>query len=278
MNAAWIVNGRESAVEPADRGLAYGDGLFETMARREGRILWFDYHWQRLQTSCERLDIACPDQSVVSAEIAALDPSSEDCVVKIIVTRGSSGRGYRPAQGASPSRIISVSPWPNYPESRYLHGIRVCHCGTRLGENSALAGMKHLCRLEQVLAQREVEAAGVDEGLMRSSSGYVMSGTMSNLFLVKSNQLQTPSLHLCGVAGVMRRAVIETAVSAGISVRKRLLSVREIAEADELFLSNSVFGIWPVNAVGDKQYSIGPITRMLMDKLRIPQNTRVLTA
>jgi 4-amino-4-deoxychorismate lyase len=96
--------------------------------------------------------------------------------------------------------------------------------------------------------------------------------------LVKSNQLQTPSLHLCGVAGVMRRAVIETAASAGISVRRRLFSVREIADADELFLSNSVFGIWPVNAVGDKQYPIGPITRMLMDELRIPHNTRVPNA
>ena len=165
MEPLWLVNGRQTGVDPSDRGLAYGDGLFETMAAANGSIRWLDYHLERLAAGCERLAIQAPDLREIREEIGAHCPRSGRAVVKLIVTRGSGARGYGPPPPGKPTRILAISAWPSYPPENYSAGIRVRDCDLRLAEAPRLAGLKHLCRLEQVLAELELPSSA-QQGLL----------------------------------------------------------------------------------------------------------------
>ncbi len=267
MNTLWLVNGQATGLDPADRGLAYGDGLFETMAARDGRIRWLDLHLDRLEEGCRRLEIAAPPRSLLKRELAAHCPREGRAVVKLIVTRGSGTRGYLPPDPAMPTRVLAVSPWPDYPESHYRQGISMKVCQLRLGENPALAGIKHLCRLEQVLAQLELRGHAVQQGLLLDGSGFVVGGSSSNIFAVHGGELRTPGLTRCGIKGVMRRVVLETARALNLRAEECELELPELLAADELFVTNSLFGIWPVADVDGRSFAIGATTRRLLAHL-----------
>jgi 4-amino-4-deoxychorismate lyase len=180
MNTRYLVNGEPAGVDPGDRGLAYGDGLFETMAAVEGAVPRIELHLERLASGCERLSLPCPPRAAIETDIARLVAPHGRAVVKIIVTRGSGARGYAPPERAAPTRIISSSPWPDYPEALYASGIKVRVCRLRLGTNPALAGLKHLGRLEHVLAQAELRGSDARQGLLLDARDFVVGGTSSN--------------------------------------------------------------------------------------------------
>jgi len=265
----WLVNGRSTAVDPADRGLAYGDGLFETMAAADGRIRWLDYHLERLISGCRRLAIGPIDQAEVRAEIATRCPRTGRAVVKLIITRGSGARGYGPPEQGQPTRILGISSWHGYPRNHYTEGIRVRVCELRIGESAALAGLKHLCRLEQVLAQIELREHDVDQGLLLDTSGYVVGGSSGNVFAVRGHDLLTPALTRNGVAGVMRRVVLEIAADAGLNAVESNLTLHELRRANELFMTNALCGILPIAKLDEQAFSPGPATRQLMHRLGI---------
>jgi len=267
VNTLWLVNGHATGVDPADRGLAYGDGLFETMAASEGDIRWLDLHLDRLEEGCRRLEIPAPSRSVVTREIGEHCPRGGRAVVKLIITRGPGARGYRPTETPKPTRVLAISAWPDYPDSHYRNGIAMRTCQLRLGENPALAGIKHLCRLEQVLAQLELRGQAVHQGLMLDASGRVVQATSSNVFVVLRGELTTPSLTRCGVKGVMRRVALEMARKLGIRAEERDVTPTELADADEVFVTNALFGIWPVTQLDGRRFAIGPTTQRLMREL-----------
>jgi 4-amino-4-deoxychorismate lyase len=267
VQALWLVNGQSSSVDPSDRGLAYGDGLFETMAAREGRIRWLDLHLDRLEEGCRRLAIPPPARSLITAEIAAHCPVTGRATVKLIVTRGPGARGYAPPETPSPTRILAISAWPGYPDSRYDTGIRLRVCRLRLGENPVLAGLKHLCRLEQVLGELELRGTDAEQGLLLDTSDHVVGGTSSNLFAVRDGRLATPTLGRAGVKGVMRRAVLAAAAELRLGATECDLTMADLAAADELFVTNALFGIWPVAALDDRVFRPGDTTQRLMRHL-----------
>lgn len=267
MSTLWLVNGQSTGLDPADRGLAYGDGLFETMAACDGRIRWLELHLDRLERDCRRLEIPPPPRDALTEEIDAHLPREGRAVVKVIVTRGLGERGYRPPEPATPTRVLAILPWPAYPDSYYRDGISMRTCRLRLGENPALAGIKHLCRLEQVLAQLELRGDAVQQGLLLDAGGRVAGGTSGNVFFVARGALGTPSLTRCGVRGVMRRAVLEAARALAIRAEERDVTPAELQDADEVFVTNSLFGIWPVTNLDGRRLSIGPTTARLMAHL-----------
>jgi 4-amino-4-deoxychorismate lyase len=268
VNTLWLVNGQSNGVDPADRGLAYGDGVFETMAVSDGRIRWLDLHLDRLEEGCRRLEIPAPSRSVLANEIAAHCPGTGRAVVKLIVTRGPGARGYLPPEQAAPTRVLAISPWPAYPDSYYRDGIGMRTCRLRLAENPALAGIKHLCRLEQVLAQLELRGYAVPQGLMLDASGHVAGGTSSNVFIVRGSGLGTPSLTRCGIKGVMRRAVLEASRTLELDADERDILPAELLGADEVFVTNALFGIWPVTELDGRRFAAGPVTKRLMAHFR----------
>lgn len=245
-----IVNGVAGAsIDALDRGLQFGDGLFETLAILDEVPQLWESHLERLQRSCASLGLPLQRSESLLAEVTSLCSGVQRGVLKIILTRGSGGRGYRPSAGALPTRIIAVFPWPEFPPRATQDGVTVRICDTCLGLSPALAGIKHLNRLEQVLARREWEDPEIAEGLMRDLDGYLVEGTMSNLFIVRDGRLMTPDLNRCGVAGIMRGFILATARELGIEAVTKRLHIVELTEAEEAFVCNSLIGLWPIRDV-----------------------------
>ena len=242
-----LVNGAPgNTINAEDRGLSYGDGVFRTLRLHAGRPFGWERHYAKLQHDCSALKIACPSALVLSSELQQLGKTQPEGIAKIIITRGVSSRGYAPAVHSEPTRIVSVAPAPTYPAEYARQGIRVQVCKVRLSHQLLLAGIKHLNRLENVLAASEWQAQDIPEGLMSDISGNVISGTRSNLFMLRGNILYTPNLSRCGVSGVQRDRVIDWARQHGVECKAVDFRMEELVLADEIFLVNSVFGLWPV--------------------------------
>jgi len=263
----WVDGRPGDALPLGDRGLAYGDGLFETVAVRHGRPLLLARHLERLVEGCARLAIPC-DREQVGTELQAFSAELGEGVAKLLLTRGDGLRGYAMPRPAHPRRILIGTPPAQYPAGNAEGGVALFPCRTRLAEQPLLAGLKHLNRLEQVLARAEWQDAEHAEGLMRDLSGRPIEGVFSNLFLVRGGMLLTPELSRCGVAGVMRAEILAQAEHAGIPAQVRDIDPGELPEADELFVCNSLYGIWPVRHFDGRDWSVGPLTRKLQALVR----------
>lgn len=246
-------------ISSQDRGLLYGDGLFETVRYRSGQLLLWPQHRQRLLSGCHTLGIALDDNHIDRLIVKAIASAPyADCILKIIVTRGIGGRGYSPPAAVMPTILLQ---WHELPADIVLNarlGIDLCLCRHPLSVNPVTAGIKHLNRLDQVLASRELMDAAllsptVREGLMLDVDSNLIEGTRSNVFMIINNQLCTPELTRCGVDGVMRNYLIELFDSQGIDVVIRTIQHQEIKQCSEIFVCNSVFGVWPVIRLIDVQ-------------------------
>ncbi len=269
----WMINGRRGEwIDAADRGLQYGDGLFETLAVSGGEPEFWDDHMHRLRQGCRRLAIPEPDFGLLRDEAVSLAAQGgARSVLKIIVTRGVGGRGYRPPKPPAPNRILSLHPFPAYPAQWYAKGVTARFCLHRLSDHPALAGLKHLNRLDQVLARAEWEDEDIQEGVMLDQQGYVTEGVMSNIFIVSQDQLYTPELSHCGVAGVMRARVMRLAETAGLVCRECRLTPEAMLQADEAFFTNSIIGVWPLHSLRQRTYPKGPVTELLQQLLALPR-------
>ncbi len=256
-----FVNGVQTdAVSAHDRGLTYGDGVFRTFPMHAGKPLLWRRQYAKLAHDCRALKIDCPTAAVLERDLALIAATEPECVVKIIVTRGDSARGYAIPASSTPTRIVSASPLPEYPLRLSEQGVRVHLCRTRLSLQPALAGIKHLNRLENVLARSEWSDPGIAEGLMCDSEDHVVGGTMSNLFVFSGGTLFTPPLTGCGVCGVVRDLVMELAGEQAISLVVAAIGIDELLAADELFVVNSVIGLWPVAALERKVWKARAIS------------------
>ncbi|MGB8167031.1 MAG: aminodeoxychorismate lyase, partial [Chthoniobacteraceae bacterium] len=254
------VNGHAaSAIDIRDRGFQYGDGVFTTIRVEDGAPLFLGRHFDRLRHDAERLGMAFVGSGVLLEDVRALLGNRRHGVLKIQLTRGMGGRGYRPPETVVPTRVVTFHPPAPYPAEYPSHGVEVRYCRTRLGGNPALAGIKHMNRLEQILARAEWSTGPVAEGLMLDFDGHIVEGIMSNVVLVRDGQLVTPLIDRCGVAGVMRSLIWEGAADLGLSVSEERVTPAGLEAADELFLTNSIIGIWPVRTLEHHHFPVGPV-------------------
>lgn len=269
MTDTVIVNGRlADSISVRDRGLAYGDGVFETILSRQGRLVLWPQHVERLSCSLSRLKIQPYETDTLYAQLKAHLDNTKNQVVKIIVTRGEAERGYRPPEVCKPNTIIFISDLLEPTETNLSKlAVKTRTCNTRLAYQPELAGLKHLNRLEQILAQAELADTDCSEGIMLGMEGEVIEATMHNLFLVNNGELYTPILTKCGVEGIMRGFVIEIARSMGYKVHVELISVEQLRKADDLFLTNSINGILPICELDGTRYKTGKVTCQLHDKV-----------
>jgi len=258
----WVDGQPADALSLKDRGLAYGDGLFETIAVRDGQPLLLERHLSRLVDGCKRLAIAA-DHELIRNELLAYATALGDGVLKLILTRGDSLRGYAPDPTAQARRILQGNPPAAYPAVHGEQGVRLFPCTTRLSIQPLLAGLKHLNRLEQVIARSEWQDTDHAEGLMLDQAGRVIEGVFSNLFLVRDGVLMTADLKRCGVEGVMRAELLFQAESLGIPTQITDITLDQLQWADEVFVCNSVYGVWPVHAYAALSWPVGPLTRKL---------------
>lgn len=266
-----LVNGQTSDSIPAnDRGLAYGDGLFETMRIAAGRLPFAQAHLERLARGAAVLGIPCDLANIRQWLDTALAQAPAEGVLKLVLTRGPGGRGYRPPEIAQPTCVISWHPLPALPAALLEQGAEAFVCGQRLAHQGVLAGIKHLNRLEQVLASQEFATHHeAFEGLMADQENRVVEGTRSNLFLVLDGRWLTPALTRCGVRGILREDLLS-------HFRGRLeeadIPLARLHEAAELFVANSVIGVVPVTRLqldgNVLERAIGSFTQAAMARFR----------
>jgi 4-amino-4-deoxychorismate lyase len=264
------VNGvPDAGLSALDRGLHYGDGLFETIACLKGRPRFLPLHLERLEFGCERLRITTANLEESQAEILAMAAGVERAVLKVIVTAGEAlARGYARSGAERATRITIRYSWPHEEPAQDQDGVTVRTLSLRLGENPRLAGLKHSSRLEQVLARLELSAdPDFAEGLLYSSSGNLVAATASNVFVVRGGSLLTPRIDQCGVAGVMRRVVLREARQVGVPARECELRAQDVEDAEEIFLTNALIGIRPVRRLDARELTPGPVTRHLQSVL-----------
>lgn len=240
------------AVKANDRGLMYGDGVFRTLLVRKGVPQHWDRHYRRLSLDCERIGISPPAMETLTEELLRL--AKGDCVAKIVVTRGAGERGYLPDASVEPTRIISKNPIPDH---RILNEVNARFCDLRLSHQPRLAGIKHLNRLENVLARMEWRDPAIAEGLLLDINDHVIEGTMSSLFLYHEGCLIAPDLASCGVEGVQRERVIEYSMASNTPLQIRRFGQDELLKAEEVFLVNSVIGLWQIVSIGERRWEKG---------------------
>lgn len=254
-----------------DRCLHYGDGLFETLLKFEQQIPLWQAHYARLSHGCERLSIELPAAQWLEQRIAEESADMNNAVVKIIVGRGRGGRGLQLPQAARPSVFVLCYPWSAPVQREH----RVSICNTRLPLNPNLAGLKHLNRLDYVLASIELAAQpDLTEGILCDREGFVIEGVISNLFFVNHDELHTPSLEFAGVDGIMRQRIIAQARKTGLSIAQGRYTPDELLSSSECFLCNSVRGITPIVAIDQQSFEIGTQTRNLMTALNLPESSK----
>jgi 4-amino-4-deoxychorismate lyase len=259
----WIDGIRADALPADDRGLHYGDGLFETLTVRTGSVRFLEAHLTRLASGCKRLDIGFDSMAALRADIAtATSPSPPVAVLKIIVTRGSATRrGYAPAGNEVARRVLSS--WPASPMPSLDTGVDLRPTSHRLAEDRSLAGIKHLSRITNVMAAAEASKAGCFDALLMDAAGRVISGAMSNVFIAREGRVLTPRLDRCGVAGVMRAVVMRECASLGIEIAEGDLSPEDLFAADEAFITNVRIGVVPVRRVGEHSFRMNTLARRL---------------
>ena len=268
--AVILVNGLLSDTLPvSDRGLMYGDGVFRTLAVHSGTAQNLERHLAKLASDCAAIQLPALNIDLLKREITNVCVDQNDCVLKVVITRGVGTRGYRAPDNTIPNRIVMTSPLPNYPAQYRREGVVVRWCDTRLAAPSPAPGVKTLNRLENVLACMEWSDAAIAEGLMSDADGRVIEGTMSNLFYVQAGKLMTPDLSRCGVAGVQRDRIIEFADDRRIPFVVKSPHKNDLIDSDELFLCNSIIGIWPVIALDKRRWKEGPLTRHLKAELGV---------
>lgn len=263
-----LVNGQvQGDISCSDRGLLYGDGLFETMAVVNGKLPLWAWHHDRFTRSCARLKLSCPPRAVLEAEIAQLASDVDRAVIKLMLTRGVGGRGYATQADAIPTRILQRHAWPALPDSFWQTGIKAIFCEQRLARQPALAGIKHLNRLEQVLARAEWDDPAIQEGVMTDTDGHIIEAVSHNIFIVAGGTVITPDLQFSGVAGVMRQYILSYLEESGQTVKVTALRKQDLITADGVFVCNSLHGIWPVCELDGKHYPLNGLICELRDHI-----------
>lgn len=261
MNVRMFSGEREIvAIDPGNRGLAYGDGLFESMRVHRGSVPLWPRHLARLRAGAERLGIAVPDVGFIEARISEMTSGCTAGVLKLLLTRGQGARGYAPPLQPTPEWMLSLHPLPESKTSP----LRVHMCETRLAIQPTLAGIKHCNRLEQVLGRAECERAGCDEGLMQDTAGRVACATSANVLVLRDGAWSTPPVTECGVAGVLRQWLLEHGL-----VTVAQVSLAQVESADALALCNAVRGILPVASLGARAWRLHPAVAQLQARLAL---------
>lgn len=265
----YCVNGKMvSGIAPTNRGFAYGDGIFRTMRLLNGELQDWPLHYQTLVADCSKIQIVCPSAELLMQEFKHLMATAEgdelaSGVVKMIITRGDGARGYAPPAICEPTRVLIHSALPVYPAEIYSTGVALYTCQTRLASQPLLAGIKHLNRLENVLARAELKDPRFFDGILRDYDDHVIEAVSGNLFISKDGLVMTPALDRCGVAGVMRQKILDWYKTQGNTVVSTNLFMENLLTADAVVIANSVYGVLQVTQIDQQAIATNDWAREL---------------
>ena len=248
-----------------ERGLHYGDGLFETLLKLNGDMPLWNSHYDRLREGCDKLHMPLPPEKWLLQKIATETADHDSRIIKIIVTRGRGGRGLELPPGNQVSVFVFSYPYTAIDNRAFELDVSICH--TRLPINPNLAGLKHLNRLDYVLAANELRLMGnKNEAILCDTDGYIVEGIVSNLFFCIRGEVFTPSLDFAGVEGVMRKQILIYLENHGTPVKVGRFLPDLLLKSCECFLCNSVHGVRPIRSIDESTFSTGNISHMLIQE------------
>ena len=267
-NTTHLINGSfNEGISPFDRGFAYGDGVFRTLKIEAGKPTHWAMHYQKLVADCATIGIVCPGVDLLQNDIELLFANDEIAVAKIIITRGEGERGYAIPAVSTPTRILIKSSMPQYESSYYTDGVTLHLCETRLSNQPKLAGIKHLNRLENVLARSEWQDEAIFDGLLLDTQDQVIECTMSNIFVRYGDHLLTPDLSQCGVAGITRQRILQMAKSLNLTTQVHTLPLTHLLKADEVLICNSIYNAFQVTRISNKAWAPQPLASQFRNLL-----------
>ncbi len=265
----YLINGLPyGTITPFDRGFAYGDGVFRTLKIVNGMPESWPLHYQKLVADCAVISIVAPSAELLMHDLQQLFASNETAVAKIVITRGESQRGYAPPAVSLPLRVVMKSALATYADENYTKGVKLFMCNTQLAHQPKLAGIKHLNRLESVIARAEWHDTSFADGLMCDHEETVIECTAANIFARFGVELVTPDLTQCGVAGVMRERILQLAPRLGFNVSVKKISLGELKQANEVFICNSLYGAWPVRECNEHIWQVLGLTQTINKALQ----------
>lgn len=270
LKQASLINGSfEQSISALDRGFAYGDGVFRTMRVRNGLPVSWPFHYQKLVADCAVIGIVCPSAELLMSDFQKLFErelfaAAGDQVAKVVITRGEGERGYAPPVITVPTRVLIKSNMPQYAKSHEEQGVQLHVCDIKLAAQPKLAGIKHLNRLENVIARMEWRDESIFDGLMLSQANQVIECTTSNIFVRFGQQLVTPDLSQCGVAGITRQRILGLGSVLGFTIATQELSLNQLLGADEVIICNSLYGAFQVTKIGSTSW----VKQDLAEKIR----------
>ncbi|WP_455818088.1 aminodeoxychorismate lyase [Pseudomonas cerasi] len=251
----WVNGDTRDNIDIRDRAVQFGDGCFTTARVQQGRVQLLAAHLTRLQQACKRLKISGVDWQKLECEMNFAATTRSDAVLKVILTRGSGGRGYSATGCSQPLRILSLSDYPAHYNTLRHTGARLALSSVRLGKNPTLAGIKHLNRLEQVLIRTELEQTAADEALVLDSDAMLVECCAANLFWRTGNQVFTPDLSASGVNGIQRQWVMQQVVRLGFTLTEVRAEIGVLAAAEEVLITNALMPVLPVYQAENWHYS-----------------------
>jgi 4-amino-4-deoxychorismate lyase len=260
MNPVVLINGVEQdKISVFNRNMQYGDGLFETCVARDNQILFWPRHYSRLEIGCVKLNINKIDEGILLSDIKkAFELSSKkNCIVKLILSRGDSLRGYGYRDDIEPVRVVIVS---EMYQPLFNKEFSLEYATSGYHSNPQLAGIKHCNRLEQILARSNLSS---NEAIMLDEKENIISVTQGNIYYIFGNKLLTPKLDCCGVVGSRRSLILELAMSLKMEALESNISINQAQKADEVFISNSVIGIQPVHSIESYKLGKNPLTEKI---------------
>ena len=275
-----LINGQfTDKISVLDRGLSYGDGFFETMnwkyflTTKVSKVEFWKRHLLRLKKGCESTLINFPSISLIESYRDKILKKSKkqgmsSGVLKIIITRGSGGRGYKFERNMIPNIILLVFPSLQYNEKNYKNGVNLKFCSSNLSINKNIAGFKHLNRLDSVVARSEWTNQNIFEGIITDIDGSVIEGTMTNIFCIKKSKLYTPNISEVGIKGIMRDVILEKFCGYFKQTIEKKITVKFLLESDSVFITNSIIKIVPVKKLEKKKYKIHSAIRDLIKEIK----------
>ncbi len=260
----WINGIEQTELSARDRAVQFGDGCFTTAAVRDGKILLLNAHIERLQTGCERLLMSPPDMAQLAREMRVAAGGQAQAVLKVILTPGAGGRGYSRSGCTTPTRIVSLAPWPVHYATLQQQGAVLLTSPVRLARNPLLAGIKHLNRLEQVLIRQQLDGTAADEALVLDTAGMVVECCAANLFWRSGSTVYTPDLAQAGVNGIMRRYLMAQLAASGQACQVIEGSRKEVLSADEVVICNALMPVLPVRQIDDVTFHARTLYQQLL--------------
>jgi len=279
MGEIIYLNGRlvprsRAKLSPFDHGFLYGYGLFETMRAYQGHIFRLDRHLARLRHSAESIGLAnrLTAFDLKAACTKTLDANKlKNARLRLTVSAGEGDMTPDPGTRSSPTILVTAQNLVPLPPEKYESGFKAALSSLRRNSQSPLSRLKSTCYMENILARMAARAAGCDEAILLNEQGYLAEGSTTNIFLASNGELITPSLESGVLPGITREAVLEIARASNIKTLERQVELKELTEAEEAFVTNSILELVPLTWFEGKLIGTGKpgqLTKKLLSAYR----------